>query len=130
MIKYPIEDEIIEYNALAITIFDVKKADKVEILSYSKLSQAIERCKITKGDIYNKATVLLISLVRSHAFASGNRRTAIITTINFLNKNGSKFKVKDDPKNAGVLTGIREGYYSTREVKEWIKNGKIRKFKR
>ena len=28
------------------------------------------------------------------------------------------------------MLGIREGFYEDKEIKEWIKNGKIRKFKR
>ena len=31
---------------------------------------------------------------------------------------------------AKVMTGIREGYYSDDEIVGWLKNGKIREFKR
>lgn len=40
------------------------------------------------------------------------------------------FKIKDDPQQASVMRGIREGYYTEEEIKEWIKNGEIRAFKR
>lgn len=129
-INYPNEDLVIEYNTLAITMFDVKKADQVKVLNYSKISKAISKCKEIEQDIYGKAAVLLKELVRAHAFASGNRRTAFITTIDFVKRNGKKFKIKDDPDNARVLTGIREEFYSIDEIKEWINNGKIRKFER
>ena len=109
---YPSEDLIIEYNALAVTIFEVKKADKSEVLTRATLSQAIDKCKVVNGDIYDKAAILLKELVKAHAFASGNRRTAFITTLDFVKRNKGKVKIKDDPTNAKVLTGIREGYYT------------------
>ncbi|MEM3374179.1 MAG: type II toxin-antitoxin system death-on-curing family toxin [Candidatus Woesearchaeota archaeon] len=129
-ILYPSPELIIQFNALAITMFETKKADSSKLLSYTKLLEAIEKCKKTEGDIYDKAAVLLIELVKAHAFASGNRRTAFITTKDFIKKNKAKFNIKDDPTNAKILTGVREGYYKTNEIKEWIKNGKIRKFER
>ena len=129
-IKYPSEDLIIEYNALAITMFEVKKADKSEVLSRTKITNAIDKCKETEGDIYDKAAVLLKELTKAHAFASGNRRTAFITTIDFIKKNKGKIKIRDDPSNAKVLTGIREGFYTNNEIKEWVKDGEIKQFKR
>ncbi len=33
-------------------------------------------------------------------------------------------------KNSKIMIGIRENYYSNNEIKNWIKNGKIRKFER
>ena len=70
------------------------------------------------------------NIIKSHAFASGNRRTAFIATKYFINLNKGKFKIKDDPSYAQVMQGIRENYYSEIEIKEWIKNGRIKPFKR
>jgi death-on-curing family protein len=129
-IYYPTEEKVIEYNLLCLTLIKVKKADQPKVLNYIKLQKVLEKCKDNKGDIYDKAVVLIKGLVKGHVFASGNRRTAFITTKDFLTNNNSKLKVKNDPEYAKVMTGIREGYYSDDEIKEWIKNGKIRKFER
>lgn len=129
-IGYPTAERIIEYNMLALDIIKVKKADKPKVLSYQKILDAIEQCKQTHGDIYDKAAVLLKELVQKHPFASGNRRTAFITAKDFLLMNKAKFKVKDEPAYAKVMTGIREGFYSNEEIMEWLKNGKIREFRR
>ncbi len=59
-----------------------------------------------------------------------NRRTAFIVVKEFLLANHASFHVKDDPHYAKVMQGIRESFYATEEIKEWIKNGKIREFKR
>lgn len=129
-IIYPAEEKIIEFNLLALNILKVKKADKPEVLSYRKISGAIESCKGTKGDLYDKAAILLKGLVQNHPFASGNRRTAFIATKDFLLTNKAKIKILDDPKYAKVMLGIRENYYADKEIKEWLKNGKIKEFRR
>ncbi len=129
-IVYPDEDTVVAYNALAITIFETKKADQAKVLSRSKLSGAIRKCKDSKGDLYRKAAILLKELIKAHAFASGNRRTALIATIYFVKKNRGKINIPNNPNNAKVLQGIREGYFTDEEIEGWIKNGKIKDFRR
>jgi prophage maintenance system killer protein len=127
---YPSVEEIEEFNLLALTLIKVKKADAHKVLSRSKILAAIEVCKNKDGDVYWKATALLIALVGAHAFASGNRRTAFIAAKSFVSSNKGRFMIVDDPAHAKVMRGIRENYYSESEVMEWIKNGKIRGFRR
>ena len=129
-IMYPNEDKIIELNVLILTIIKVKKADHPKVLSHVKISKALKGCKDFEGDLYDKAAVLMKHLIKNHAFASGNRRTAFIATKHFLKMNNRKLKIADDPKYAKVMQGIREDYYSHDEIKEWIKDGKIREFRR
>jgi len=129
-IYYPTVEKIIELNALVLTVIKVKKADKSVVLSTKKIYEAIENCKTKEGDIYDKAAFLLESLIKNHPFASGNRRTAFIATKDFLFHNNHKFNVKDDPSQARVMTGIREHFYTHEEIKEWVKHGKIKEFKR
>ncbi|MBC8500995.1 MAG: type II toxin-antitoxin system death-on-curing family toxin [Nanoarchaeota archaeon] len=129
-IIYPSVDKIIEYNLLVLNIIKVKKADKAKVLSIKHIYDVIEECEEIKGDIYDKAIILLKGLIKKHPFASGNRRTAFIATKYFVLTNKAKFRIKDEPQYARVMQGIREDYYSKEEIKEWIKNGKIREFKR
>ncbi|MBI2659631.1 type II toxin-antitoxin system death-on-curing family toxin [Candidatus Woesearchaeota archaeon] len=106
-IIYPTPEKIIEYNLLVLNLIKVKKADSPKVLSRNKITEAIEECKKIKGDIYNKAACLMESLVQKHPFASGNRRTAFIVTKDFLISNKAKFNIKDDPKYARVMVGVR-----------------------
>lgn len=129
-IGYPTPEKIIEYNMLVLNMIKVKKADKAEVLSYARIAKVVNQCKETEGSIYDKAASLIKWLIQEHAFASGNRRTAFITIKDFINSNGGKFRIKDEARYARVMQGIREGYYADKEIKEWIKNGKIREFKR
>ena len=129
-IIYPTIEKIIEFNLMVLSLIKVKKADKPEVLSRQKIGEVIEECQKSKGGTYDKAVILLKGIVQKHSFASGNRRTAFIVTKDFVISNSERFKIKDDPKYARVMIGIREGYYSDKEINEWIKNGKIKKFKR
>lgn len=129
-IVYPTSARIIEYNFLALKFIKAKKADQPKVLSHSKIKEIIEACQRKQGDIYDKAVVLLEGLIQKHPFASGNRRTAFIATKDFVISNKGKFSIKDDPSYARVMQGVWEKYYSAEELKEWIRNGQIREFKR
>lgn len=128
--KYLTKKEIIEYNKLALDIKRVKKADKHDILKEGAISNIVTKCKAKKMDRYNIASCYLKSLIQEHPFASGNRRTAWIATESFLKKNGSKLNIDNSGKQARVLQGIREGYYTDKEIEDWFVSGKIRKFTR
>jgi death-on-curing family protein len=129
-IKYISKEKLIELNILVLNQIKVKKADKAEVLSYSKIDEIINLSKNKKGDLYDKAIVLLKHIIKSHAFASGNRRTAFVTTKYFITENKGKFRIKNIPENANVMQGIREDFYSDNEIKEWILNGEIKRFER
>ena len=129
-LKYLEYEKIVELNLLSVSIISVKKSDKHEVASKPKIEAVLEQCKEENGDIYHKAAALLTGLVRAHGFASANRRTAMFAAKYFLMQNGEKFKVEDNPEQAKILLGIREHYYTIDEIAEWLKNGKIREFRR
>ncbi len=129
-IHYPTLEKIIEYNLLILEFVKLKNADQSKVLSINKILEVIQECKEKEGDIYDKAVILLRGLIRKHPFASGNRRTAFVITKDFILSNNYKFIIEDDPNLAKIMQGIREHYYLDEEIKEWLKNGKIRKFER
>ncbi len=130
-VTYPSAERVIEFNILAITLISAKKADKAVVLSRAKLEAVLTLCREREGDIHDKAVVLLQGLVKQHVFASGNRRTAFLVTKEFLLVNKGKFGIPDDPAQVtNALRGIRENFYTHEEIKEWIKDGKIRPFRR
>ena len=129
-IVYPTVAEIQYYNTIAIEMFRKTRQDKAKTISVSYIQKIIDKIKINTGDIYDKAAQLLIELTRIHAFESGNKRTAFLTTKKFVLNNEGKFNIPDTINNVKIMIGIRENYYSQNEVKEWIINGKIKKFKR
>ena|SRR3989344_4440806 len=129
-IDYLSKERIIELNLLVLTIIKVKKADTHKVGNVSKLIKVLDLCKKSSGDIYDKAIILFKGIINEHPFVSGNRRTAFLATKLFLLTNDSKFGIKDDSSKASIMLGIREGFYSDEEIKELLKNGKIREFRR
>jgi len=129
-IVYPTVDEIQYNNTIAIEMFRKSKQDQAKTISVSYIQKAIDKTKMNPGGIYDKAARLLIGLTRIHAFESGNKRTAFLSTKKFILKNEEKFNIPDTTNNVRVIIDIRENYYSQNEVKEWIMNGKIKKFER
>jgi len=130
MFEYPSVEKIIEFNLLSLSLIKAKKADSSRVLSRAKIVAVVDSCRGIEGDVFGKAVVLLKGLIQAHAFASGNRRTAFLVMKYFLVMNNQKLGVEDKPENAKVLLGIRENFYSDGEIKEWIKDGKIKEFKR
>ncbi len=124
------EERIKEINLLVLSLIKVKKADQPKLLSSSKLYEIISECNEFPGDIFDKAVILLKGIIQKHPFASGNRRTAFAVTKEFVLKNGKDFNITSDISESRVLQGIRESYYKDEEIKEWIRYGKIREFKR
>jgi len=47
-------------------------------------------------DIYTKAAALFDALVNGHCFSDGNKRTALLTMIEFLARNGITFNAPDN----------------------------------
>jgi death-on-curing family protein len=129
-IIYPTVEEIQYNNTIAIEMFRKSKRDQAKTISVSYIQKAIDATKAVHGDLYDKAALLLLELTRIHAFESGNKRTSFLTAKKFVVTNGEQFNIPDTEKNVKIMIGIRENYYTYKEIKEWIKHGKIKKFKR
>jgi death-on-curing protein len=128
--EYVEAEKVIELNLFALVAIRAKKKDHPKVLSRYKIELVLRGCRELEGDVFDKAGFLLNGFVKAHAFESGNRRTAFLVMKYFLLINSEKTNILDDPLNARVMLGIREGYYSNEQIKEWIMNGKIKEFKR
>lgn len=127
---YPTVEEVQYYNTIAIEMFRRSKHDQAKTIHPSFIKNVLEKVKLVQGDLYDKAALLLSELTRVHAFESGNKRTAFLTTKKFVLKNNGKFNIPDSTDNVGIMIGIREQYYSLKELRVWIKHGKIKEFRR
>jgi death-on-curing protein len=123
--RYLTVDEVIGINKSVLKEIRVKKADSHRVASRQKIEDALRKVQAEEGDAYQKAAVLLIELTKAHTFDSGNRRTAYAAAKLFLEANGKALNIEVEPK---VLTGVREGFYQTKEVVEWLKGNGIRAF--
>ncbi len=102
-----------EINERVLKEIRVKRGDSDRVASRKKIEDALAEVQKKDRDVYWKAATLLVGLTRAHAFDSGNRRTAYAATKVFLEANGKRLDLEVEPR---VLTGIREGFYQTREV--------------
>lgn len=129
MIKYPSVDDVIEVNKNVLKEIKVRKADRSALMPSGRtiLERIVDDIKGTGTDVYDKAVTLLKGLLQRHPFESGNRRTALVVTASFLEINGEELNIAHD---TNILQGIRERYYRDEEIKDWLKGGEIREFKR
>ena len=127
LIRWLTEEEVIEINRLVLREIRVSRADQPRLLSKNTLREALAKARDADEEVFEAASSLLIGLIRLHPFASGNRRTAYVAVRMFLEINGNQLATSQDPK---VLLGIREGFYTADEVKQWLKGYGIKKFER
>ena len=126
-IHYLSSGQLVMLNKRVLEEIKAKKGDKHEVLSFARIEGVLEETKSQQGDTYDKAVTLIIELTKRHAFGSGNRRTAYAAAKAFLESNGEEFHAEMNPK---AMQGIREGFYSKEEIKEWLKGNGIREFNR
>lgn len=128
--EYPSKESIISVNKM-VNLMSNMKADAHKLLrSEDFIDVIINKVMETEGDVFEKAAVLLDSLVKTHGFASGNKRTGFVVTTYFIKKNGGKARFEDFDKVEKVLRNIR--LYNIKEITEWLRTGNIdeTKFKR
>jgi len=127
---YPTVEEIQYNNTIAIEMFRRSKHDQAKTIHVSFIQKVIDAVTSNPRDLYEKAALMLLELTRIHAFESGNKRTAFLTTKKFVITNGGQFRIPDKESNVKIMIGIRENYYTLKEIKEWVKHGKIKAFRR
>lgn len=130
-IFYPDIEAVIEANKIVLKEIKVLKADRHAVLSggVNKIQKVLKDVEIDQEDIYGKAAILLAGIIKAHAFASGNRRTAYLIAKEFLLHNiGSVNKFNGDI--GLIMKGIREDFYTHDDIIKWLKGGKIHEFER
>jgi prophage maintenance system killer protein len=130
-IIYPDVEAVIEANKIVLKEIRVLKADRHEVLigGKQKIQKILNDVENSQTSIYDKAAILLSGLVKAHAFASGNRRTAYAVTKEFLLHNKADVhKMKGNIET--IMKGIREDFYTNDEIIEWLKGGEVREPKR
>lgn len=116
-LKYLTPAQIVEINARILSEIVTDRRDRHAVWDERAIRRAVSAMRHARGDAYSKAAVLIISLVKAHAFKSGNRRTAYVAAKDFLENNGFSFK----GAGTDVLVGIRLGEYKKPQVEAWLK---------
>lgn len=63
-------------------------------------------------DLWEKAAALMHSLITSHPFVDGNKRTALVATLAFLDLNGVACEPLDEEAAYELTVGIAAGKWS------------------
>jgi death-on-curing protein len=71
--------------------------------------------------IFHKAAALLESLSRNHPFVDGNKRTATLTTMAFLEGNGYEVNWNNAEALEFILA-VAQGQRTITELAEWLSN--------
>jgi death-on-curing family protein len=116
-IKYPTVQDIVEINKKVLEEVQVNKHDRHFVLNLDAIKNAITSAKVRKGDLYDKASVLLVKLIQNHPFKSTNKRTAFVAAMSFIETNSGS-PIEYDPM---ILQGVRERFYKVEDVKRWLK---------
>jgi len=99
-------DEIIEINKIEMT----KSGEPFHILNPDGLEGAAARPRniflYGAFDTVELATELLIGLAVSHPFVQGNKRTALISCVTFLNLNGYAVRISDNKDFANAIIAV------------------------
>lgn len=76
--------------------------------------------------IFHKAAALLHSLVLNHPFVDGNKRTATVSLIVFLELNGFSLKI-DNKKLVKIILSVSIKEKTVEELTKWLETVAIKK---
>lgn len=79
-------------------------------------------------DIYGAAAIYLKQIIDEHPFNDGNKRTAVLVTVRFLNENNHEFAPRKVQNTEELYDFIKWELPSMtlEETANWIKNGELK----
>lgn len=115
-------DEVLEIHALQLADFGGLEGVRDQGLLESALEQprATAFGQFLHGDLFEMAAAYLFHVVKNHAFMDGNKRTALLSTLVFLDINGISIDREDDRLYELTLAAA-EGRISKPEIGEQLK---------
>ena len=69
-----------------------------------------------------KAASLLFGLARNHAFIDGNKRIAVLATLQFLNANGNDLDLLPVEEAYKTVVQVASGNLSVEDLTDWIRH--------
>ncbi|MBU5494185.1 type II toxin-antitoxin system death-on-curing family toxin [Enterococcus sp. S177_ASV_20] len=96
---YLSERDIVKLNVIQIKRYSPKET--IGVIDKNALSMAVNQPKQhifgkdLYPDVFSKAAVLLINLIKKHPFHNANKRTAFLATYIFLKLNGCSLKMEN-----------------------------------
>ncbi len=118
---YPKKEDVIENNKRVLEIVKADKSDRHKVLGEYKIDNVLEEAKKKKGDVFDKASVIVRGLNQGHPFNSANKRTAYFTANEFICKNKGHLILKKRDKQREMCIRIREGRVDDEDIAKWLR---------
>jgi len=123
-ISYPSTEEIIDLHNEILSQYGGKTGIFPE--GEAKLEAAIGRMQSGMGEtefyptLVEKAAVLIHSIITTHPFLDGNKRTAFLSGVKFLHLQG--ISIEDSDNVAEIIIQIADGKMSYEQLRDWLKD--------
>jgi death-on-curing protein len=122
-VQYPLVQDVIETHEIMILHYGGSSGLRDAGLLESALASPRQTMfdQELYPDVVAKAAILLIGLLKNHPFIDGNKRTAFITTLRFLELNGYTISANQDEWYDFILDIIMSRIDKAAAT-EWIRN--------
>lgn len=117
----PTPREILDTHEELEEAYDMKYTGTRVAAPKIDLKDILQECEQYDG-VYLRGAFLLRKLITAHLFEDGNKRTAWVTTREYLMRQ-SEEPAERGPEAERVVTRIRR--YDVEEIAEWLKTGDI-----
>ena len=118
--------ELDELLAIACEVLGLEVDALIRITDLGLADSAISRPHASFGGeefypgLEQKAATLLFGVARNHAFVDGNKRVAVLATLQFLNRNGRDLDLEPAEKAYEIISGVSSGTVSLEDLTVWI----------
>jgi death-on-curing protein len=119
--RYPSAQEVREIHEFVIQLYGGSFGLRDEGLSESALASPRQTMfdEELYPDLAAKAAILLIGLVKNHPFVDGNKRTAFLATLRFLEINGNTLAAGQD-ELFDLIQDIVSSQVEKEQVTQWF----------
>jgi len=120
--RCPTVEEIVETNKKLIKLKKITKAERHELLAPREEIQKTLEKSCGGKDVYDNAAKMLKGLNQGHFFGSANKRTSLVSAMNYLRNNNKEIPRRPNKEEAKFMLDVREGRASVKDIKRWLKS--------
>ena len=119
--------ELDDVLAIACEVLELEPDEILRVTNLRLADSAVARPQAGFGDeefyptIEAKAASLLFGVARNHAFMDGNKRIAVLATLQFLNSNGFDLDLTPVEEAFKTVIQVALGDLTVEELTTWIK---------
>ena len=119
--------ELDDVLAIACEVLQLESDDILRVTDLGLADSAVARPQAGFGEqefyptIEAKAASLLFGLARNHAFIDGNKRIAVVATLQFLNSNGLDLDLAPVEEAFTTVIQVASGELTLEGLTSWIR---------